>query len=67
MAAEQKARATYEKIMHVCDDPDVNDVLRFLREREVVHFHRFGESLRIVEEYLDSPGKFYMPRHEYVK
>lgn len=67
VAAEQKARATYENIMRLCDDPDVNDVLRFLREREIVHFQRFGESLRIVQEHLDSPGKFYMSDREYMK
>ncbi len=45
LAAEQKARATYDNILRVSDDPDVNDVIRFLREREVVHFQRFGEAL----------------------
>ena len=50
LAAEQKARATYEHLINMCDDPDVIDPLRFLREREVVHFQRFGEVLRIVEE-----------------
>ncbi len=49
MAAEQKARATYENIMKVCDDPDVIDPLRFLREREIVHFQRFGEANRGIE------------------
>ena len=43
LAAEQKARATYDNILRVSDDPDVNDVIKFLREREVVHFQRFGE------------------------
>lgn len=50
LAAEQKARATYENLIRMADDPDVIDPLRFLREREVVHFQRFGEALRIVEE-----------------
>lgn len=51
--AEQKARATYEKLIDlVGDDPDVLDPLRFLREREVVHFQRFGEALRGVQEKL---------------
>ncbi|MDR2939769.1 MAG: manganese catalase family protein [Clostridiales bacterium] len=59
MAAEQKARATYENIMKVCDDPDVLEPLRFLREREVVHFQRFGEALRIVQDYLDNKKRFY--------
>ncbi len=43
-AAEQKARATYDNILRLSDDPDVNDVIRFLREREVVHYQRFGEA-----------------------
>ncbi|AFS79219.1 spore coat composition protein, manganese catalase family [Gottschalkia acidurici 9a] len=54
MAAEQKARATYEYLIRVSDDPGVKDTLRFLREREVVHFQRFGEALCIVQEALDS-------------
>jgi spore coat protein JC len=53
MAAEQKARSTYEWLINLADDPDVIDPLRFLREREIVHFQRFGEALRIVQEYLD--------------
>ena len=44
MAAEQKARVTYDNILRLSDDPDVNDVIRFLREREIVHFQRFGEA-----------------------
>ena len=52
MAAEQKARSTYEYLIQLADDPDVIEPLRFLREREVVHFQRFGESLRIVQDYL---------------
>ena len=53
LAAEQKARATYEKLIDLCkDDPDVLDPLRFLREREVVHFQRFGEALRNTQELL---------------
>ncbi len=58
MAAEQKARATYEWLIRVSDDPGVIDTLRFLREREIVHFQRFGETLRIVQEELDRK-KFY--------
>ena len=46
MAAEQKARVTYDNILRISDDPDVNDVIRFLREREIVHFQRFGEALQ---------------------
>ncbi|WP_082225146.1 manganese catalase family protein [Pseudobacteroides cellulosolvens] len=52
LAAEQKARATYENLINMCDDPDVIDPLRFLREREVVHFQRFGEALDIVQRKL---------------
>ena len=53
LAAEQKARATYEKLIDLCkDDSDVVDVLRYLREREVVHFQRFGEALNGVQEKL---------------
>ena len=60
LAAEQKARATYEKLIDLCaDDPDVVDPLRFLREREVVHFQRFGEALRGVQDKL-AEKKFYM-------
>ena len=43
IAAEQKARTTYDNILRLCDDPDVRDVIRFLREREIVHYQRFGE------------------------
>ena len=60
LAAEQKARATYEKLIDLCrDNPDVLDPLRFLREREVVHFQRFGEALRGVQDKL-AEKKFYM-------
>jgi spore coat protein JC len=53
MAAEQKARATYDNILRMSDDPDVNNVIRFLREREIVHYQRFGEGLRFATEKLD--------------
>lgn len=53
MGAEQKARATYDNILRMSDDPDVNNVIRFLREREVVHFQRFGEGLRLAQEKLN--------------
>ena len=59
LAAEQMARSTYEYLIDLADDPDVIDVLRFLREREVVHFQRFGEALRTVQEKL-AEKKFYM-------
>lgn len=54
MAAEQKARTTYDNILRLVDDADVRDVIKFLREREVVHFQRFGEGLRTVQSKLDS-------------
>lgn len=54
MAAEQKARSTYENILRLVKDPEVCDPIRYLREREVVHFQRFGEGLRIVQDHLDS-------------
>lgn len=61
LAAEQKARATYEKLIDLCkDDADVVNVLRYLREREVVHFQRFGEALNGVQEKLFQKNKFYM-------
>ena len=50
LAAEQKARVTYDNILKMCDDPDVSKVIKFLREREVVHFQRFGECLNKVQE-----------------
>ena len=60
LAAEQKARATYEKLIDLCkDNPDVLDPLRYLREREVVHFQRFGEALRKVQDKL-AEKKYYM-------
>ena len=60
LAAEQKARATYEKLIDLCrDNQDVLDPLRFLREREVVHFQRFGEALRGVQDKI-ADKKFYM-------
>lgn len=54
MAAEQKARTTYDNILRLVDDPDVRDPIKFLREREIVHFQRFGEALRVVQDHLDS-------------
>ena len=60
LAAEQKARATYEKLIDLCrDEPDVVDPLRYLRQREIVHFQRFGEALRGVQDKL-AEKKFYM-------
>lgn len=54
LAAEQKARTTYDNILRFCDDPDVRDPIKFLRQREIVHYQRFGEGLRLVQERLDS-------------
>ena len=54
LAAEQKARVTYDNLLRLIDDPDVLDPLRFLREREVVHYQRFGEALRLTTDKLDS-------------
>lgn len=53
LAAEQKARTTYDNILRLSDDPDVNNVIRFLREREVVHYQRFGEALRLAAEKMN--------------
>ncbi len=64
MAAEQKARTTYDNILRLVDDPDVIEPIRFLREREIVHFQRFGESLRIVQDNLDSKN-FYAINPEF--
>lgn len=54
LAAEQKARTTYDNILRLVKDPEICDPIRFLRAREVVHYQRFGESLRIVQDKLDS-------------
>ena len=54
LAAEQKARTTYDNILRMVDDPDVLDPIRFLRQREIVHFQRFGEALCMVQDSLDS-------------
>ncbi len=53
LAAEQKARLSYDNLLRLVDDPDVCDVLKFLRERELVHFQRFGEALRMTQDDLD--------------
>ena len=60
LAAEQKARVTYDKILRLSDDPDVNDVIKFLREREIVHFQRFGEALQNLRERLNRKNVYYM-------
>ncbi len=60
MGAEQKARVTYDNILRLSDDPDVNDVIKFLREREVVHFQRFGEAVQLLREKLNQKNVYYM-------
>lgn len=60
LAAEQKARSTYDNILRLSDDPDVNNVIKFLREREVVHFQRFGEALELLKQELDQKNVYYM-------
>ena len=60
LAAEQKARVTYDNILRLSDDPDVNDAIRFLREREIVHFQRFGEAIQNLREKLDQRNVYYM-------
>ena len=59
MAAEQKARVTYDNILRLSDDPDVNDVIRVLREREVVHFQRFGEAVRLAKEKMNQKNVYF--------
>ena len=60
MAAEQKARTTYDNILRISDDPDVNDVIKFLREREVVHFQRFGEAVQLLRDKLNQKNVYYL-------
>lgn len=60
LAAEQKARTTYDNILRLSDDPDVNNVVKFLREREIVHFQRFGEALQKLRERLNQKNVYYM-------
>lgn len=59
LGAEQKARLTYDNILRLADDPDVRDVIRFLREREIVHFQRFGEGLRMIQDRLPNASNPY--------
>ena len=59
LAAEQKARVTYDNILRLVDDPDIIEPIKFLREREIVHYQRFGEGLRIITDRLDSKN-FYI-------
>ena len=60
LAAEQKARVTYDNILRISDDPDVSDVIKFLRAREIVHFQRFGEGLRLAKDRLDEKNVYYV-------
>lgn len=60
LAAEQKARLTYDNILRLSDDPDVNDVIRFLREREIVHFQRFGEALQLAKDKMDQKNVYFV-------
>ena len=60
LAAEQKARTTYDNILRLSDDPDVNEVIKFLRQREVIHFHRFGEALQLLRERLNEKNVYAM-------
>ena len=57
---EQKARTTYDNILRLSDDPDVNDVIKFLRQREVVHFQRFGEAIELLREKLNRKNVYFM-------
>ena len=59
LAAEQKARVTYDNILRLSDDPDVNDVIKFLREREIVHFQRFGEGLQLAKDKMNAKNNIY--------
>ena len=66
LAAEQKARVTYDNILRLSDDPDVNDAIKFLREREIVHFQRFGEGLRIAKEKMNEKNVYFVnPSFDY--
>ena len=58
MAAEQKARVTYDNILNLVDDPDIIDPIRYLREREIVHFQRFGEALGMVKDGLNKKNYY---------
>lgn len=58
--AEQKARVTYDNILRLSDDPDVNDVIKFLREREIVHFQRFGEAIDLLRRKLNQRNVYCM-------
>ena len=59
IAPEQKARLTYDNILRLSDDPDVNDVIRFLREREIVHFQRFGEAIELAKHRMEQKNIYF--------
>ena len=65
LAAEQKARVTYDNILRLTDDPDVKDVIRFLRAREVVHYQRFSDALGIAQDRAESKTNFYLTNPEF--
>ena len=60
IAPEQKARVTYDNILRLSDDPDVSDVIKFLRAREIVHCQRFGEGLRLAKDKMNEKNVYYM-------
>ncbi len=60
IAPEQKARVTYDNILRLSDDPDVSDAIKFLRAREIVHFQRFGEGLRLAKDKMNEKNVYYM-------
>ncbi len=60
LAAEQKARVTYDNILRLSDDPDVNDVIKFLREREIVHFQRFGKGCALQKEKMNQKNLYFI-------
>ena len=68
IAAEQKARATYDNILRLVDDPDVCDAIKFLRAREIVHYQRFADALRIAQDNMDAQNFYgYNPAFDKVK
>lgn len=67
LAAEQKARSTYDNILRLSDDPDVSDVIKFLRAREIVHYQRFGDALRIAQDKSCSKKNYYMYNPQFDK
>ena len=66
LAAEQKARTTYDNLLRIIDDPDVRDPIKFLRAREIVHYQRFGDALRLAQDRLDEKN-FYACNPEFDK